>query len=134
MGPFENPIIKDIPSTSDLEWDSEDPDYEMKTHESEASFGGDVSLDEEEERGVGDNRAPDEFEHVNILDKPGDFIASTIDNAKLARICLKHGILRKDTELPIETDRPYNPPEGYMAISRLMCLVGGYTSVPAIRS
>ena len=117
--------LDDISYSSDLEWHDKGSDYEVETHESDnvPSEGG-VSLGCEEEGGVGDNRAPDEFESAIILESPQDSVESMIDYDRLLRICLKYGIHKKDTLVPSKTDRPHNPPEGFMAITRLMCMVG----------
>jgi len=117
--------LEDISSSSDPEWDSEGPDYGVGHRESdEMSSENEVSLGFEEEGGIGDNRAPDEFDSAIILESPPDSVESTIDNDRLVRICLKYGIMKRDTLVPSRSDRPHNPPEGYMTVTRLMCMVG----------
>ena len=123
--------LDDISSTSDPGWDDEGSDYDVEAHNSDnVSSEADVSLGEEEEAGVGDNRAPDELEGVEILEDLKDSVKSTMDNERIHRLCLRHGILKKDTLTPSDTDRPHNPPEGYMSVSRLMCMVGAVPPFP----
>lgn len=123
-----NITLEDISSNFDPNWDSSSPNFTLeirKDKESSSSTSkSDVSLFQEASGGVGDLRAPDELENAVILATPSDSLKSTIDDLKLAQLCLKHGILRRDTELPLKTDLPHNPPEEYMAISRLMCVIG----------
>ena len=109
--------LDDISSSSDPEWDDEGSDYEVEAHNGEMPSDSEVSMGFEEEGGVGDTRAPDEFESAIILESPQDSVESTIDNDRLTRIRLKHGILKKDTLVASKTDRPHNLPEGFMAIT-----------------
>ena len=71
--------LDDISSSSDPEWDDEGPDYEVGAHNSETPSDSEVSLGDEEEGGIGDNRAPDEFESAIILELPKDSVAMTTD-------------------------------------------------------
>ena len=89
--------IDDISSSSDPEWDDDGLDYEVGAHNNETLSNSEVSLGYEEEGGIGDNRAPDEFESAIILESPKDSVESTIDDDRLVRICLKHKILKRDT-------------------------------------
>ena len=122
--------LDDISSPSYPEWDDEGPDYEVEAHNSEIPSDSEISLGDEDGGRIGDDRAPDEFESATILELPKDSVESTIDDDRLVRICLKHGILKRDTLVLPKTNRPHNPPEGFMAITRLMCLVGDIPPFP----
>ena len=79
-----------------------------------------------------DDRAPDEIPGALEIKKLTDSLASKLDDIKLKKICLKHGIPWDDVKTPESGDRPHLAPEGYMAISRLMCWVGAIPPFPPI--
>ena len=79
-----------------------------------------------------DRRAPDEIPGALGIEKFSDSLASKLDDIKLKRICLRHGIPWDDVRTPSSEDRPHLAPEGYMAISRTMCLVGAIPLFPSI--
>ena len=77
--------LEDVSSSSDPEWDDVGSDYEVETRESDnVSSEGGVSLGCEEEGGIGDDRAPDEFESAVILESPQDSVAAEIEDFWLA--------------------------------------------------
>ena len=88
-----------------------------------------TSLDEESEV---DGRAPDEIPSALGIEKFTDSLASKLDDIKLKRICLRHGIPWDDVRTPGSEDRPHLAPEGYMTVSRLMCWVGAIPPFPPI--
>ena len=105
----------------------EDSGSEYEATESDPSES--TSLDEESEV---DGRAPDEIPDALGIEKFTDSLASKLDDIKLKRIFLRHGIPWDDVRTPDSEDRPHLAPEGYMTVSRLMCWVGAIPPFPPI--
>ena len=68
--------------------------------------------------------APDEVPEAIFIDDPIDSVSSSISEALLGRICLKHNLSPDDVLLPGVDDRPHSPPEGYTAFYRHACVAG----------
>ena len=94
--------------------------------ETESDSSESTSLDEESEV---DDRAPDEIPGALEIEKFTDSLASKLDDIKLKKICLRHGIPWDDVRTPGSEDRPHLAPEGYMTVS----LKIGYCSVSSNR-
>ena len=105
----------------------EDSGYEYEATESDPTESTSSSNNSET-----DERAPDEIPGALGIDKFSDSLASKLDEIKLKRICLRHGIPWDDVLMPGSEDRPHLAPKGYMAISRTMCLVGAIPPFPPI--